>query len=56
MPAIPLLLAAAGVAFAGVGYFAKSSGQAVENSGNAALKLAAAGLIGYVVLKKAKVL
>lgn len=54
--ALPWILAGAGVAAAGLGFFADKTGEAVNDTSNAALKMAAAGVLTYVVLKNMKVL
>lgn len=56
MPAIAWILAGLGAAGVGLGFFADRSGQAVDESSNAALKFAAAGVVAYIVMKKAKVI
>lgn len=56
MPVLAYIIGSVGVAAVGLGYFAKESGQAVNNTGDAAIKAAAAGLVMYIVLKKAKVI
>ena len=54
--ALPWILGGLGVAGAGLGFFADKSGEAVQDSGNAALKVAVAGVVTFVILKKMKVI
>ena len=53
---IAALLAGVGVAAAGGGILVGNVGQSVNDSADATIKLAIAGAIGFIVLKKAKVL
>lgn len=46
-------LAGAGVAAAGVGYLVDKTGEATEDTSNAAIKVVVALAVGYFVLKKA---
>lgn len=45
---------AAGAATGGVGYLFKSSGEAADNAGNGALKLAVAAVVAVWVYKQVK--
>lgn len=56
LAAIGWIIGSLGVAGLGLGFFADKAGEATKDSGNAALKLAAAGVVTYIILKKTKVL
>lgn len=53
---IAALLAGVGIAAAGGGVLVGNVGQSVNDSADATIKLAVAGMIGFVLLKKAKVI
>lgn len=53
---LPWLITAVGAAGLGLGYFADKSGEAAQDGGNAAVKVAVAGVLTFVVLKKMKVI
>jgi hypothetical protein len=53
---LPLLIIGVPVGLAALGFFVDKTGEGVESASNGVIKLAAAGAIGFVVLKKAKVI
>jgi len=59
MPLIPaaikLGLTAAGVMFAG-GFFVDKTGEGINDASNGIVKIAVAGGVAYIILKKVKVL
>ena len=52
---MPLLIGLAALLTAG-GFFVDKAGEGVDDASNGAVKLAAAGVVGYIALKKFKVI
>ena len=53
---MPLLLFAGAAALFGAGHFVDKTGEAANDTSNAALKLAIAAGVGFIVAKKLKVI
>ena len=53
---MPVAIVAAPFVLAGLGYFIDKSGEAINDTANATIKIAGAAAVGYIVLKKTKVL
>jgi len=53
---MPLLLIGIPFALAATGFFIDKTGEGINDASNAAIKLAAAAGVGFIVLKKAKVI
>ena len=52
---MPILIATPFI-LAGFGYFFDKAGEGIDSASNGVIKIAVAGGIGYIVLKKAKVI